>query len=313
MVGAYYYPWYDINRHWDEGYKRTPILGEYSSREQAVISQHIEWASEYGIDFFVMSWWSPNGWEDVTIKDHFLKSEDIRDIKFSILYESLGRLGGGNIEINFEDPNTTLQLIEDFKYLSKTYFDHRQYLKIDNKPAVFIYLTRIFKGDYESAMTEFRTEIRKAGYELYLIGDQVYWHSPHEESEKEMMSLFEAVSPYNMHTSIPDIDINFVEKVSDKYQQWFEVANDLGVDFIPHVMPGFDDTAVRPEANHPVIPRDISRFRYFCEEARKYLSDKNMILITSWNEWHEDTQIEPDQKDSKSYLEVIRQTLVGLN
>lgn len=312
LIGAFYYPWYDKNRHWLEGYKGTPILGEYSSEDQSVISKHIDWASEYGIDFFLMSWWGPNSWEDITLRNHFLKSEDITYIKFAILYESYGRLKANeNGKINFDDPDNKLRLIEDFKYLSKTYFNHEQYLKIDNKPVVFIYLTRVFDGDYKSAITELRAEIRKEGYELYLIGDQVYWQSPHEESEKELMKQFNAITAYNMHASVSDININFVEKVSNKYKEWFETADGLGVDFIPNVMPGFDDTAVRPEAKHPVISRDTSHFKYFCEEARKYLSDKNIILITSWNEWHEYTQIEPDQNYLERYLEVIKQTLAN--
>jgi len=311
-IGAFYYPWYDKNRHWSEGYKGNSILDEYSSRDQATISKHIDWASDYGIDFFLMSWWGPNSWEDRSIRDYFLKSKDITNIKFAILYETYGRLTANeNGKISFDNPDNKLQLIDDFKYFSKTYFNHEQYLKINNKPVVFIYLTRGFDGDYKSAITELRAELQKEGYELYLIGDQVYWQSPYEESEKGLMKQFDAITAYNMHSSVPDIDINFVEKVSKKYEEWFEAADSLGVDFIPNVMPGFDDTAVRPEAKHPVIIRDLNQFRYFCEEARKYLSDKNMILITSWNEWHEYTQIEPDQNYSEQYLEVIKQTLAN--
>lgn len=313
LIGAYYYPWYHTDLHWDEGYKGNPILGEYSSRDQTVISEHIDWASDYGIDFFLMSWWgSADNWEDIAIKDYFLKSNDIKYIKFAILYESLGRLKPDeNGKINFDTPDNKKILIDDFLYLSKTYFDHKQYMKIDNKPVVFVYLARDFTGDYEGAITALRAELRKQGYELYLIGDQVYWQSPSDKSEQKLMRQFDAVTSYNMHTSVPDIKVNFVEKVSNKYREWFEVASSLGVDFIPNIMPGFDDTAVRPEAKNPVIPRDIGQFKSFSEEARKYLSDKNIVLITSWNEWHEYTQIEPDKSYSESYLQVINQTLVN--
>jgi len=311
MVGAFYYPWYDNYRHWQEGYKGNPILGEYSSRDQAVISRHIDWAYKYGIDLFLMSWWGPNSYEDVTIKDYFMKSKDISHIKFAILYETLGRLKTDEKgRINFDNPYNKLILVEDFRYISKTYFNHEQYLKIDNKPVVCIYLSRIFDGDYKGAIKELREEIQKEGYELYLIGDQVYWQSPYKESEKDLMKQFDAVTAYNMHTSVPDIDVNFVEKVSSKYKQWYEVASSFGIDFIPNVMPGFDDTAVRPEAKHPVITRDEKRFRYLCEEAKKYILGKGMIFVTSWNEWHEYTQIEPDKSYLERYLEIIRDTFI---
>ena len=312
LIGTYYYPWYDRNRHWQEGYKGDPVLGKYSSRDQSVISKHIEWACEYGIDFFLMSWWGPQSWEDITIKNYFLKSKDIDYIKFAILYETVGRLKVDvNGRINFDNPNNKLQLINDFKYLCNTYFDNDHYLKVDGKPVVFIYLARIFYGDYEGAISELRSEIRKEGYELYLIGDQVYWQSPYNEREKDLMIQFDAVTAYNMHASVQDIDKDFVKKVSEKYKEWSEVANDLHIDFIPDVMPGFDDTGVRPEARHPIIRRSINRFREFCEKARKYLSERNMILITSWNEWHEYTQIEPDSTYRESYLKVIKEMLAN--
>lgn len=312
LIGAYYYPWYHADRHWDEGYKGSPVLGEYSSRDQTVISKHIGWASDYGIDFFLTSWWGANSWEDMTIKDYFLKSKDTTYIKFAILYESYGRLKADEKgKINFDDPNNKKILIEDFLYLSKTYFSHKQYLRINDKPVVFIYLSREFEGDYIGAIAELRAELRKQGYELYLIGDQVYWSSPSEESEQKLMKQFDAVTSYNMHTSVSDIEVNFVGKVSDKYREWFGVANNLGIDFIPNIMPGFDDSGCCPEAKNPPILRDTTTFRAFSEEAKKYLSDKNIVLITSWNEWHEYTSIEPDKSYSESYLQIINQTLVN--
>ena len=114
LVRAYYYPWYSPSTHWKEGYMGSPILGEYDSRDEIVISKHIDWATGHGIDFFIMSWWGPNSFEDEILKNYILKNPLIKDVKFAILYESLGRLKAGEtnqtIGINLSDERNKLTL-----------------------------------------------------------------------------------------------------------------------------------------------------------------------------------------------------------
>lgn len=37
----------------------------------------------------------------------------------------------------------------------------------------------------------------------------------------------------------------------------------------------------------------------------------NMVMITSWNEWHEDTSIEPAQEYNFDYLDALQSKLNG--
>lgn len=308
-IGAYYYPWYSANpmRHWNEGYNGHPSLGEYSSRSETVINKHIELAVNNGIDFFLVSWWGKYSFEDITFKDYILKASLAPQMKFAILYETGGLLSlnsNNNFDLSLSTNVTNLK--NDFIYLSR-YFSANNYLKIDGKPVVFLYLTRIFTGDAETALNQVRAAIRNLGFELYLIADQVYWQDPNTMGEKNFMRLFEAVTAYNMHTGDSQIDVNFVGKVSNKYNEWYQVTSNLNIDFIPDVMPGFHNSDV----NAPVIVRTEGKFTDFCREARKYLSPKNLVLITSWNEWHEYTQIEPEVDDGGVYLNIVRNELAG--
>ena len=315
LIGAFYYPWYSSKpiRHWPEGYKGIPILGEYNSRDPAVISKHIDWATGHGIDFLCVSWWGPRSWEDITLRDFILKNPLIDDIQICILYESKGRFFGKE-KMNFDSYNRII-LLDDLRYLSDTYFNNPRYLKIDGRPVVFIYAAKDFEGDVNSAINEIREQLEsEKGYNPFLIGDQVYWQSPDAEREKNLAKAFDAISAYTMHASVPDINTNFVQKVLAQYKLWSSISNKVDVYFIPEVMPGFDDTRVRPEARHPVIDRNPERFKRFCEGALRYLDPRiRMVLITSWNEWHEYTQIEPAVDYGFDYLRVIKEVLAGLS
>ncbi|MDF1515832.1 MAG: glycoside hydrolase family 99-like domain-containing protein [Anaerolineae bacterium] len=303
MIGAYYYPWYSPERHWDSGYRGTPLLGEYDSADPAVIHQHISWAQAYGVDFFALSWWGKDSFEDNVIRDPFLDVAKDRNFPFAVLYESAGLLKMHNGKIDLDVQSTRQQLISDFAYLGQQMLQDPHLFKIDGHPVIFLYLTRTFTGDVHGALSEAKAAAVDAGSaEPYLVGDEVYWQYP----DKERLGFYDAVTAYNMHTSVPDIADGFAENVDRQYQLWARIADQQGIPFIPNIMPGFDDTAVRPEARHPVIPRSVSLFTAQLQSAKALASGPQpVVMITSWNEWHEDTSIEPAAEEGTAYLEVL--------
>ncbi|MCP8323136.1 MAG: glycoside hydrolase family 99-like domain-containing protein [Candidatus Methylarchaceae archaeon HK02M2] len=306
LVGAFYYVWWhdgEGGRNWwnEEVMSDIPLLGLYDSRNQSVISQHISWANQYGIDFFCVSWWGEGSWEDVTLKDYFLNNDNISNIQFAILYESYDLLEVEEESINF-DGNNKQKLVDDFEYLAETYFGHTQYLKIDEKPVVFIYNARLFNVDYEDAIFELRFKMAEEGYDLYLIGDMVSWLP--SLISANLAGQFDAISCYNMVAPLPDISTNFVEKVVGKYSEWYLTTKvPLGVDFIPSVIPSFVE--VNPEATTPVVELSLDDFRLFCENVKTYSDVPIGTLICSFNEWYEGTQIEKSDISRDDRLDVI--------
>ena len=303
--GAYWYPWYGKDGwHWEEGYLGEPVLGEYDSSAREVINQQANWAKDSGLSFFVASWWGIDTYEDRVIKDAIHEYSTDSDFKYAILYESTGLLDLQNGWIELSNSNNQAKFLSDFKYLAEKYFPLPGYLRINERPVVFIYLTRIFTGDIAKVMGEVRSAIiDSTGENPYLIGDEVYWHSP----VASRISPYDGVTAYNMHTSVPGIAVNFPSKVEAVYSEWKKITDDIGVAFIPDVLPGFDDTAVRPEANHPIIERTPDQFKEQLISAVKLASgEQRMVVVTSWNEWHEYTSIEPSQEFGQNYLDILK-------
>jgi len=305
-TAAFYYPWWGPDRHWDDGYVHEPTLGEYSCRDGETIRQHVDWASAGGIDSFYHSWWGPDSWIDRTLSEHVLPATDFRTMDFAILYETTGRLdaSGDTIDLSAADRE---QLVADFEYLAEQYFTSPGYATIDGAVPVFFYLTRILEGDIVATFDAVRDAV---DHDLFLIGDQVYWQDPGGNQTARVMEAMDAVTAYNMHRSVPDIDDGFVADTLDQYETWKAAADDHDVAFIPDVIPGFDDTAVRPEEDHPVIERDPEQFRGFVDGVQPLLDDSlETLFVTSFNEWHEDTQVEPGTAYGTAYLDALSTAL----
>ena len=132
------------------------------------------------------------------------------------------------------------------------------------------------------------------------MGDQVFGTPPNVQGD---LTLLDGITNYDVYGSMGATGYATQTKVDlyyDSQASWKSLADSVGVTFIPAVTPGFNDRAVRD--GHAPLSRKLaanqefgSLFRAMLQKA-KNLSDNRigrMIMVTSWNEWHEDTQIEP--------------------
>jgi len=314
QVGAYYFPVYDgqgPKGNWDNTNLRgklvtpqTPELGAYQSRDEATIKQHVNWAKEAGINFFAMSWWGKNTFTDGITRDYFAPylTKSSSPFKFCILYMSphLLRFNNFEIQLNLEAKN---KLLADFLYLDQTYFSHPNYLKINGRPVVFMYLSRSFRGEVAETLNMFKSVLKtRTNHELFLIGDEIFWTDP----DPERLRAFDAVTAYNMHGPAKYHGLaqqtGFFDDMEAAFKQYQTAAQVTNVGFIPNAMPGFNNRGAWPDKTQAILPRETglteqptgSFYRQYLQLAKKHLDPKlNILMLTSWNEWHEDTQIEP--------------------
>jgi glycoprotein endo-alpha-1,2-mannosidase len=310
-VGAYYYAWYGQNGHqWGLGTPRAkldrpeqPLLGLYDSADPAVIAQHYEWAQEYGVNVFFCSWRGPDTADDLTIRDDMLPSPARGPTQIALMYESLERLGVGADNRIQLDPDSVQTMIDDFDYMERTYFDQPGYYRIDGRPVVIIYASRILIGDVAGAILAIRMHLLDTyGVNPYLIGDEVDWDLP---PDPDRIGLFDAITGYTPYSRTQAAgwpsQNGYVQAIGRRARQFQRVAQAEGVAFIPDAIPGFNSRAVRPEADEHVLPRELgprssqtSLFASTLALAGTLLDPTlNLLAVTSWNEWNEDTEIEP--------------------
>ena len=304
-VGANYYPWYGRGTHvdWLDETVEDPVLGSYDSRDPEVIDQHLEWCRAYGIDWLSMSWWGQQSAEDVTIRDHVL-SRELGETEFSIFYETPGILtDSGDSTFNLDDGENREQLVSDVAYLADTYFTNPQYRRIDDRPVLYLYIAGTFRGDIAGAFEAMRDASPEG---LYIVADLIRFGPPLEEHEP-VIEAADAVTSYNMYSPQDDINEDFVERATDVYDQWVDPLARANTEFIPVVIPGYDDTELEHVSrDNPPLHASPELFREFCQEATPYATDgASSIFITSFNEWYENTQIEPSGQFGTEYLNVV--------
>src|ERR1043166_4030951 len=204
LIGAYYYPWYDKPRWTEQPVANTPKLGYYSSSDSKVGTQDFEWAWRAGIDFFAISWLSPNGRENRNLKRTLVPQIEKAGFSFALLYETLLAFGWPSdkpVDLDRRLSNGAKAgdtMVEHFDYIVKTYFQSRSYLRIEGRPVVVVYALR----GISNAAPYFKLvkqRLAKHGCEPYLIAELLYWDRLEENDWAMLKEHFQAITAYNMY------------------------------------------------------------------------------------------------------------------
>lgn len=247
-----------------------PQLKNYSCTDPEIIAQHMKMIAKARIGVISVTWWNDNdfGVEAIpTIMDEAQKA----GVKVCFHLEPYpGR-----------SPETVKN---DIKILLDTYGNHPAFYRMDGKPLFFVYDSYLISAaDWAKLLTpEGSITIRNTSLDAIMIG---LWVKQGEES------YFETSGFDGMYTYFAATGFTYGSTPGNwKYiQKW---ADDHGKIFIPSVGPGYIDTRIRPWNGGTA--RDREGGKYYDRMFKAAIDcGAQYISITSFNEWHEGTQIEP--------------------
>jgi len=292
----------------------TPILGLYSSPDPQTAEAHITTAMEYGINLFLLDfgWVQPGDQIDLAAQSGLLQAENVDLINVCIFYFPDAVVG----QDWSQGPD---RLMADFDYVAQTYFTHPSYLRVNNRPLVIVndlpvYWSEPGVSETNALFAELKEHIStNYSLDLYLIGG--VWH----DSEVEFLqgNPFDGLTVWgNLWSSLgndPDRTYDYSE-YSNAYRsiwaRWHDVAVANTLEFVPMVMPGFDNLAYETSGDDQyryVIERDLNEFASLSRYANNLTTDNlNMLLFFTWNDFNESTSIEPSNEYGSSYLEAAR-------
>ena len=312
---------------------QLPSAASVDSRNPATAARDIAGAHRAGIDFFAIDWWpydpgySAEDYRGADAAMHdFLRAPDLGLMKFAMFYETWN-LG---FDTATESTPVTFQMElhfdADMIRFAQHYFHNPSYLRIDGRPVVFLYLTRTLTGDVAGMLRGARQVLAARGFDPYFIGDEVYWRVTPEQPGPGQPTLttspqvprieqLDAVTSYILYFSDPAHPALGPTRDSSGYPGTTAIAADQKlllaeyraatgglVPVVPDVAVGFNDRGFRLGTNHPAQPRQwtpqagpASTLDHFfrCVAAPELDPKLPMVMVTSWDDWNEDTGVEP--------------------
>jgi Concanavalin A-like lectin/glucanases superfamily/Glycosyltransferase WbsX len=315
LIGAHHCPLWEADRPemWSQLLKhpeRTPALGFYAGEDPEVSDWETKWAVEHGIDFFIYCWYRSSQGGPVetrfsaAIHDALFKSKFVDQMKFTIMWEN--QLRGQSGVAGEQDLMENL-----FPYWMDNYFKHPSYLKVDNKPVLFIYRPEFLiedLGSIENVVRAFdlmRQACRDAGFDgLYLLGEYRGLDPKHLDLMKQLGLDYSFA--YCWHI----LDDPTPEQAIKKQMEYINKTQDLAI--LPQVVTVSQAwSGWRDEGSIWKIPP--TEFEDLLRQAKDFIGTlpseelgSQMLILDNWNEWGEGHYIAPYREYGFGYVDAVR-------
>jgi len=295
-VLAFYYTWYgrperhgrwvhwgkvDPDRHDISESTHCPALGAYDSHDPVVIDRHIDQAKAHGLTGFIATWWGQGTFDDRAFLT-LLERAEKKNFKVTVYWETAPGTGQRQVD----------QAISDLVYVLERYGSSPAFLKVEGKPVVFVYGRVMGQVPLRSWPAIVKGVRQKAG-DVLLFADGY---------QAGYARMFDGIHTYNICDWVQGKEPGELRVLSaGSFADAVQLARTHGRISCLTVIPGYDDTKIRtPGIN--AERQEGQTYRVLWEEAIK--ADPDWVLITSWNEWHEGSEIESSWEDGDAYLKL---------
>jgi glycosyl hydrolase family 71 len=272
---AYYYIWFSHNS-WARAKTDLPLVGTYSSSDPGVMRHQIVQAKSAGITGFIVSW------KDTPLNDQrlelLMRVAAQEHFKLAMIYEGL----------DFSrKPLPVSQVAADFVTFRDRFAGSPVFYRVDGKPLT------IWSGTWAFSYAQVARVTSAVRPQLLVLS-----------TEKDMTG-FERIA------GVTDGDAYYWSSVNPATNTGYEAKLDrmsqairrAGKYWIAPFAPGFDARLV---GGQRAVPRDNGQ-TLRTEYATAVRSSPDMLGLISWNEFSENSYVEPSKNYGYQSLDVLRQ------
>ncbi len=271
---AYYYIWFDRGS-WERAKSDLPLLGTYSSDDEQVMRQHVEWAKQVGIDGFIVSWKSTDRLNRRL--EQLIEIAAEMGFKLAIIYQGL----------DFERRPLPIDTISsDLEHFKSAYADHEAF-GLFSRPLV------IWSGTWEFSREDINEVTQMHRDRLLILASE-----RHADTYRELADVVDGNAYY-----WSSVDPEKFPDYQEKLDQMSETVHENGGLWVAPAAPGFDarlieGTRVVERKNGKTLLKEI---------GAAYASSPDAIGLISWNEFSENTHLEPSRNFGMRSLEILAQ------
>jgi hypothetical protein len=275
-VLAYYYIWYQPSS-WNRAKTDYPLAGRYSSDDTHVMRQHVRWAREAGLAGFIVSW----------------KSTPVLDARLARL-AAIARSQRFKLVIIYQgldfhrNPLPVARVRADLQRFARRY-GHDPAFDLYGRPLV------IWGGTWRFTRAAVAKVSRALGDDLLLL------------ASARTLGGYRRIAPYVDGNAYywSSVDPYEHDRYRERLAEMGAAVHRRGGLWIAPAAPGFD---ARRIGGRRVVPRrDGETLRREWDAALASVPDA--VGLISWNEFSENSQVEPSRRHGGRYLQILASLL----
>jgi glycoprotein endo-alpha-1,2-mannosidase len=302
QVLAFFYDWYGTPAktgrwlHWGQvniaertirNSRHFPLDGPYDSHDHVVIERQMSEAEDAGITGFIVDWWGPETTTDFDF-DYFLEAALRHHLVITVTYETqfsrTNLLASPSYSLGPHTLSERVTKVEsDMHYLIDRYARKAAWLKVNGIPVVFLYKRALVQIPYvDWGRIEDAVATQDAPGMLFIADDL----------SAEAARIFSGIHTFGITKYTAGLSLaDLATWAQTNYAQDVDIAHDK-ISCLT-VIAGFDDSELLDrKPPRPITDRrDTQTYRVLWQAA--IAADPDWILISTWNEWHEGSEIEP--------------------
>lgn len=281
LVLAFYYPWSMSLTTSDAG-----GVGNLPP-----IERHVRWSRDAEIDVLVSAWYGPHDPITNSTFEQLLRLTQLHGMHAALFFET-------------EDFDGRPAMVTALRHFLQVHAEHPNYFRVGGRPVMLIWRPIAVFGPNGQRVNEKSPAAVAA------------WRSLLDEVDPQRRALWIAEGDYFPFLEVFDgifpYSIAWSPTPAAQLQSYGQRTRDFSAQarsqklWIATAMPGYDDTGI---AGRPgTFAVDRGNGAYYEKTFRGAIASRpSWIVITSFNEWLEGTQIEPSPAYGTRYLELTKQ------